>query len=538
MLRLERFRSGKASAELQQASLAHGADCRLQSFFTAAVEDERGQALIWLTMGLFGSCLLFGIAAFALDTGHAMMVRKQLQASADAAALAAAQHLSDGTYESVAMTYSDEGTTNGYGYTVDTPVITARCSTTIEGPPWNIPCTSTEPNMITVQETATMKTFFAAAIGFKTLKVNAVSAASKGAKPQPYNIAILLDTTNSMTLYDSNCGATQEACAENAVATIMEGLAPTQDNVALFTFPAIKVPSLASDYTCTGKRANGAPYTFPAPGLTTLETMPFTTTSGGTSTTVQTTYQILGFLNNYRSSDTATSINSSSDLTKAIGEASGCPGLVPNDTQNTYFASTIYQAQGALLAEQAANVGTKNAMIILSDGNATAVNNSYFSDMAAGTAATTGCATGQTCQGVNNSSNGLYPNLQGECGQAVDAAAAAQGAGTLIFSIAYGSPSTSTGGGTYGNGGNCGTDVGAGQHPGITPCQDMQQMSTGWNSTPQDTSHFFSDYYNAAQGDAGCQAAGPNNTITSLQDIAASIVGLLSGVRLIPPNTP
>src|SRR5208283_323888 len=127
--------------------------------------------------------------------------------------------------------------------------------------------------------------------------------------------------------------------------------------------------------------------------------------------------------------------------------------------------------------------------------------------MASGTAATSNCPTGQTCAGVNNSSDGLYSNLQGECGQAVDAAQAASDAGTLVFTIAYGSPSTSKGGGSSGNQGNCASDIGAGQHSNITPCQDMQQMSSGWNATPQDKSHFYSDYYDAAQGDTGCQAA-------------------------------
>jgi len=49
-------------------------------------------------------------------------------------------------------------------------------------------------------------------------------------------------------------------------------------------------------------------------------------------------------------------------------------------------------------------------------------------------------------------------------------------------------------------------------------------MSTGWTASTQDTSHFYSDYY-APGGDSGCQAAGPNNTITALSDIASAIVG-------------
>lgn len=525
MSRLERLRSRKALRESQRTSGVRGTICRRQPFFTAAVADERGQVLIWVVMVL---ALLLGVSAFAVDVGHAMLVRKQLQASADAAALAAAQHLADGTWASVAMTYSGKGTLNGYGgYTLDTPVITTKCSSTVKA--YGVACSSTMPNLVIVQETAHVNTFFASVLGFKTLTVNAVSAAAKGARPTPYNVAIVLDTTNSMNLYDSNCGATQEQCAENAIATILGGLDPSIDNVSLFTFPAMEVNSAANDSNCSGRAATGEPYTFPSTSATSLSTMPIQTGSGRSATTIQTTYQITGFLNTYRSSYSAKSLTSSSLLTKAIGQSSGCRGLVPNDTQNTYFAATIYQAQAALDAEQAANPGTANAMIILSDGNATAVNNSYFQDM-----------NSQTTPGpaVDNSTNGIYPSLYGECGQAVDAAGASTAAGTLVFTIAYGSPSTSTGGGTDGNQGNCASDRGHGRHPNITPCQDMQQMSSGWNGTPQNTSHFFSDYFDAAQGDTGCQAANENQTTTNLQDIAEAIVTQLEQVRLISPNAP
>ena len=44
---------------------------------------------------------------------------------------------------------------------------------------------------------------------------------------------------------------------------------------------------------------------------------------------------------------------------------------------NTYFASSIYEAQAALTAEQAARPGSKNAIIFLSDGQANA---SYYTE--------------------------------------------------------------------------------------------------------------------------------------------------------------
>lgn len=564
MARLEKNRSRKAMIESQRASEARGTNCRQRPFFTAAIRNEQGQAVIWSALAIL---LLLGASAFAVDIGHAYLVRKQLQASADAAALAASWHISDGTYAAVAQTYSSTGTLNNYsGYTVDTPVVTAKCSTTVAsfGPTCDAGATPPTYNEVVVQETAHVPTFFAGVMGFHTLTVSATSAASKGARPTPFNVAIVLDTTASMNATDSNCkvngvSQTQLQCAENAIATILSQLDPTMDKVSLFTFPGMEVGSAANDTDCSGTQATGEPYTFPAAGATSVTTPTLTTvtTKNGkqTTTTVQTTYQITtssttnadasGFLTDYIGSYKASSLDSSSALTKALGQstASGCvgKGLVPNSTQNTYFAATVYQAQAALVAEQSLNSKSRNAMIILSDGNATAVDNSSFQDMAC--AATGGhCPTQTASPGVNNSSDGKYPNLQGECGQAVDAAQSFNDpnslTGTEVFTIAYGSPASSTGGGSSGNGGNCGTDVGTGQHSNITPCQTMQQMSSGWDATPQDQSYFYSDWNDAAQGGTGCQASGSNNAITDLNAIASDIVSRFTQSRLVPPDAP
>jgi hypothetical protein len=196
-----------------------------------------------------------------------------------------------------------------------------------------------------------------------------------------------------------------------------------------------------------------------------------------------------------------------------------------------------------------------NAMIILSDGNATAQEQNpggNFSvtvdDMLGSSGQSGSTGTFATNTGTHPWS---YPSWEGECGQEVIAANYASGYvnsngksdGTIVFTVAYGSPSTSAlnsgGWNPAPNSGNCGSDVTVGgvvssAYPNISPCQAMQDMSTGW---PGNTSHFFSDYY-APGGDSGCQAADANNTITSLNGIVNAIVGELSGTRLIPNGTP
>lgn len=261
--------------------------------------------------------------------------------------------------------------------------------------------------------------------------------------------------------------------------------------------------------------------------------MPYTTGSGKSATTVQVSYQVTGFLTDYRTSDTATSLNSSSNLSAAVGKGTssrkngGCTGM-QTSYENTYYAGALYAAQSALLAEQTANPGTQNVIILLSDGNATGQENNPggaaipgYNDFVSGSQSTT-----------VGTSSGTYPSWVGQCSQGVDAAQYAAnytGNNTTVFTISYGSPSTSSSS-------NCGSDrSSSASHKNITPCQAMQQMSTGWSTG--DYSHFYSDYY-APGGDSGCQAADKNNTITSLNSIFSSILSSLTSARLIPNNTP
>ena len=59
---------------------------------TGVVRDDRGQALISVAVML---AMLFGVTAIAVDVGWALQIRRELQASTDAAALAAAVELPD-----------------------------------------------------------------------------------------------------------------------------------------------------------------------------------------------------------------------------------------------------------------------------------------------------------------------------------------------------------------------------------------------------------------------------------------------------------
>ena len=144
-----------------------------------------------------------------------------------------------------------------------------------------------------------------------------------------------------------------------------------------------------------------------------------------------------------------------------------------------------------------------NALIILSDGDA---NSSRI--------ATTG--------NKNAGNNGaLYGSSQDQCAQAVAAAQYAQGLpNTTVYTIAYGSPSS-----------GCASDVKSKRNPqgtGITPCQAMQQMASGWSKG--DYSNFFTD--ETATGAGGCGS--PLYTSLSLNDIFTALTSGLGKARLIP----
>jgi hypothetical protein len=253
-----------------------------------------------------------------------------------------------------------------------------------------------------------------------------------------------------------------------------------------------------------------------------------------------------GFFSDYKLSDTATTLNTDSLLVKLAGGVSGCAGMTtPNydGTYGTYYAGAIYAAQAALVAEQAANPGSNNALIILTDGaaNGSATNSGLKYKAATGTCASgSGCpipilpssTTGTTVNGLYADASGNYPSYKGTCGQAVVAANYAKSQGTTVFTIGYGSETTSD---------QCPTDVSFGStYANITPCQAMAAMATD-----------LSDFYTANQsGYAGtpcsnavyCQnnvgtTSGSCTTQGTLSTIFAALVPKLTAPRLIPNGT-
>jgi Flp pilus assembly protein TadG len=507
--------------------------------FRAFRQDQSGQVLPIAGFLLVG---FLGMSAVALDMGHAVLSQDQLQNTADAAAMAAAQALPQTTASTIASSYSAvsgdynavsdlNGATMATGY----PKLLCLNSLKSTGMSCSAPANA---NAVQVQEQISVHMPFGALFGHPSMTLTATATASmRGAQPSPYNIAIILDTTLSMNQYDSNCGATQGTCALNGIQILLNSLDPcaaslssctitgtqaanTVDTVSMFTFPNVSIGTASIDSNCTttpvASRTNGYA-TSSSYGTYTM--MPQTAWSGiptglaysfpsATAITyaptgsTNPTYQLTPFQSDYRLSDTTTALNTSSALVMAAGAKSNCGGIAaPNYDGDigTYYAGAIYAAQSALTAQQTNHPGSQNVIILLSDGDAHAPQT----------------WDGYTIMGSPATSTGTYPSWNDQCGQGIKAALAATAAGTRFYTVAYGSPTS-----------GCSTDT-SGTYAGVSPCQAMADMA----STAQ---NFFSDYLQSGSKSSCYSTA---QSVTALSDIFTQIAGDLTYSRLIPNNT-
>lgn len=458
-----------------------------------------GQAAIFVVLALPLFC---GLAGLILDMGMVYAAHLSLSNSTQAAALAGAEAMAQpgATSASVTTAVTSFSAASGgantskllSGAAIASGYPTMSCLSTVSSA-MSVSCYGpSSTNAITVKQTASVPAYFLRMFGASTFNLSAMAtAAMRGAYTAPYNVAIVLDTTHSMTDLDadSNCSSTRISCALSGIQVLLNTLSPCKaglsscgtvtngnvpnsiDRVGLFVFPPVTTATVADDYTCSGTSITTASYANPLPSTS--------------------TYQIVGFSSDYRSSDTASSLSTSSGLVAAVKGTSGTPCLQAKGGYGTYYAQAIKSAQAALVSEQASFPGSQNVMIILSDG-----------DASASAAAMPGSSL----------ISGTYTSSIQECHQAVTAAQAAASAGTKVYTVAYGAESS-----------GCATDL----LPAITPCQTMENMASS-------SAYFYSDY-TATGGSGACVSA--SQPTSGLNQIFKSIAADLTVSRLIPNGT-
>ncbi|MGB6690350.1 MAG: pilus assembly protein TadG-related protein [Terracidiphilus sp.] len=391
------------------------------SFIRCAVKDESGQILLpWVAIVTLS---FLGITGLVTDVGRAYLAKGQLQNYANAAALAAAGNVyntgsTDDAYAYATKYSGTSGDNNASGLGTVTTTVYEGCVNTLL-PSGQTCSSSTTKNAVQVTESTTVRNYIMPIFwGSKTMTVSATATASMQGVSQPWNVAIIIDSTGSMATTDTNCNSlTEFQCALTGTQALLQAVNPcpvglsscsgstANFRVSLFTFPnvltsenGVATNSISDELNCSGTPATwtdysaqpiAAPFTLPVPGAA-LSGAPNTTymTYKQTSNSKlwEATYQITPFLSDYYSPSSTGGLNSSSNLVKAVGygSTSGCLTYTfgiwgtgsGSGFGNTYFASAIYEAQSALNAAQTA-YGGNNAIIFLSDGQANA---SYYSD--------------------------------------------------------------------------------------------------------------------------------------------------------------
>ena len=554
------------------------------------LRDQRGQSAVLVTVMLFA---VMGLSAAGVETGHVYYAYRLLQASTKAAALAGAQAMPNITDSSALVTkYSSEANQENATSLLQSDSISTNYYCSSNGMTLNVPCetptagactSGSSCNALTVTQTASANLWFGGLLGVKKMNLSySATASMRGGTDIPYNIAVIIDTTGSMGSGYSGggcAGKSEISCAVAGLKTMLQQMDPCYlnttctastpyvDGVALFVFPALNnaVTNLAKDTACPSSNPKIVPYAFTnvTPGATQNLFLP---TSTALYPNNAGTYEVVPFNDTYKTSDETTTLSSLDALTVASG-GGGCNGLSAPGGENTYYAQEIYQAQAALLAQQATYPGSQNVMIILTDGSATACNSG--ANTAAGGCggadnlvalncpavtmvkgvATCGASSAGTpcplaaaggCQGTPLNGTGTattnatgyasptYPSALGECGQAVQAAQLATEAGTRVYTVAMGAETsgsctsdaryTITSGSTYGAEG-----YPSGAHSGQA-CNAIGAMASNVNT-------FFSD------NQSGCAATGGNVNFTTVAQIFQAITGSLQSARLIPSGT-
>lgn len=423
--------------------------------------DRRG-AVAMLTAAAIVA--LAGVGAIAVDVGYAVNAQRKLQASTDAAALAGALEIGSTTINPVttATSYSatsgNQNAASNLNVTMASGYPVLKCFTST-----GVTCVSgmsgvPAANGIQVKQQATVPTFFGNAIGISSLSLSATATAgSKGGKASPMDVMIIVDTTASMNTADSSCsGATRIACALGGVQAMLSGFWPSEDQVGLLAFPGMTSATVSKDYTCPTSNPTIVPYgnLTPAP-----------------------VYQIVGLSTDYKTSDATTSLNTASNIVKAVGGASGCSGIKAPGGEGTFYADAITAAQ--LTLTTTGRPGVQKAIIMVTDGDASA------------------SAPSQITTALGHQ----------ECHEAITAAQVAKTAGTWIYTVSYGSPSS-----------GCSTDT----SPTITPCAALLAIAS-------DPTKFYADTT------AACPAGA--NATSGLNNLFKNIGTSLTSSRMLPDNT-
>lgn len=171
--------------------------------------------------------VMLGFAAFAIDVGRAYFAKRQLQASADAAALAGAQNLPDpSSAMALAGQYGPAGNNPPRGVENVQVSMSTKC---LKSSPGCAPA-----NALTVKESGQVPTKFARLLGINSFDVHATATACSPCGQQPLDVMLVLDRTGSMC---DTKGCTDLNNAVQGLKTFLGEMDPEYDQVGLAVLP-------------------------------------------------------------------------------------------------------------------------------------------------------------------------------------------------------------------------------------------------------------------------------------------------------------
>jgi Putative Flp pilus-assembly TadE/G-like len=378
--------------------------------------SERGQAFALMIIALIA---LLGTAALVMDVGFAWYAKRQVQASADAAALAGAQQLPDITSATnTANNYAALNTPDNLNNVIVT--VTTRCSA--NAGTWCGPTDTFQANTIAVTETAKTPTWFANVLGFNHFDVKGVATACQPCSSAPVDIMLVVDRTGSMCSPQGPGGVcTDLNNAKDGVKTLLGIMDPNIDTVGLVALPPYNT-NAGSNAVCDNNSVSNNVVI----NGDTVDNPGFYDQSS------------LVYLDNPLSSDFKTS------ATSVLNPASSLVQHMTDDTSGNRncilsFGSTSYDE--ALKAGQAELVkdgrpGVPKVIVFMTDGEAN--EGSYWAGVA-GHGLEPDLADPATNFNMSpaGSASAINPGDAQPCQSAINAATAIKAAGTTIYTIGY-----------------------------------------------------------------------------------------------------
>jgi hypothetical protein len=288
-------------------------------------ERERGQVIVIVALFMI---VLLGVTGLVIDVGRAYYVQRALQASTDAAALAAASELPD---ESGARAAGAEygGAAGAKNWRFNVPgvqtTVRTRCVAVA-------PCNPV--NAVVVEQVAPVRTLFARVLGIDEFDVHARATACYPCASRPLDVMLVLDRTGSMCMTHS--GASDPSCADlgnarDGLKAFLRAMDPALDHVGLAVFPPAR--TLSSRCSTPTSSSNYAYDLTSAP------------------------YVIVGLSSDYK---TGNALNTSSQLVSTIECVRG--------GGSTSYATALEKAQSELDANGRPDV--QDIIVFFSDGAA------------------------------------------------------------------------------------------------------------------------------------------------------------------------